>query len=126
MKGMHYAPGVTQNNVVEFRGGCRLLLDMEKKFATSIFKPGSRITIARHRDCSVHLYQDHQKMWTYKYKNCGDGYIWLGHYQGSMKSSCLTDVTLCNAPAVRRKKGKLLCPAFLLTMRACCAPLLIR
>ena len=31
MKGMHYAPGVTQQIVVAFRGGGRLLLDMEKK-----------------------------------------------------------------------------------------------
>ena len=31
MKGMHYAIGVTQQIVVEFRGGGTLLLDMEKK-----------------------------------------------------------------------------------------------
>ena len=31
MKGMHYALGVTQQIVVEFRGGGRRLLDMQKK-----------------------------------------------------------------------------------------------
>jgi len=80
--------------------------ELERKFAKSLFKPGARITLARHRNCDIVLYQNEHKMWTYKNANCGDGYIWLGHYKGSQKKSCLSHVTLCEAPKLKAPEPK--------------------
>jgi len=75
----------------------------EHRFSRALFKPGARITLARHQNCDVVLYQDDHKLWTYKNKACGDGYVWFGHYKGGMHKSCLNHVTLCKKPVAKKQ-----------------------
>jgi hypothetical protein len=72
------------------------------------------MTLARHADCKIVLYQNDKIFHTFREANCDDGYVWLGHYadvkDGSHYNSevdadisCVTGISLCKKPAVAGK-----------------------
>ena len=85
--------------------------DLERKFASSIFLKGARMTLSRHANCKIVLYQNDKVWHTFKTANCNDGYVWLGHYADVKDAShydssvdadisCVSGISLCKKPTV--------------------------